>query len=250
MDRLKDKVAIITGAAGGMGAAEARLFAKEGAHVLATDMQYEKLNAWVAQAKKEGLKIECVQHDVTSETDWKTVTSKTSEIFGKIDILVNNAGVFPAGGTTANTNLADWQKIMAINLTGPFLGVQAVLPYMQKNKGGAIVNVSSIAGMVGGNGPAYTASKGGLRLLTKDMAIEFARDKIRVNSLHPGGVKTPMTEFFMTMPNAEELAKGSCPQGRLAEAIELAYAALFLASDESSFMTGAELVVDGGAIAR
>lgn len=250
MDRLKNKVAIVTGAAGGMGAAEARLFAQEGARVLATDMQFEKLKAWVSDARNEGLNIDCVKHDVTSEKDWEAVAARAVELFGKIDVLVNNAGVFPAGATTANTSQTDWQKILAINLTGPFLGVQAVLPHLQRNSGGAIVNVSSIAGMVGGNGPAYTASKGGLRLLTKDMAIEFAKDNIRVNSLHPGGVKTPMTEFFTKMPNAEELAKSSCPQGRLAEAIELAYAALFLASDESSFMTGAELVVDGGLIAR
>lgn len=250
MERLKNKVAIVTGAAGGMGAAEARLFAQEGARVLATDMQFDKLNGWVADAKKAGLSIECIKHDVTSEQDWEKVTARAIELFGKIDVLVNNAGVFPPGATTENTTRANWEKIFAINLTGPFLGVKAVLPHMKKNKSGAVVNVSSIAAMVGGNGPAYTASKGGLRLLTKDMAIEFAKDKIRVNSLHPGGVKTPMTEFFLTVPNADELVKNSCPQGRMADAIELAYGALFLASDESSLMTGAELVIDGGMIAR
>ena len=250
MDRLNNKVAIVTGAAGGMGAEEARLFAAEGAQVMATDRQPEKLEKWVAEAKASGLKIECMAHDVTSEDDWRKVVEKTIALYGKIDILVNNAGVFPPGATTDNTSLADWQKVLAINLTGPFLGVKAVVPHMRKNGGGSIVNVASIAGMVGGNGPAYTASKGGLRLLTKDMAIEFARDKIRVNSLHPGGVKTPMTAFFTSMPNADELVKNSCPQGRMAEALELAYGALFLASDESSFMTGAELVIDGGLIAR
>jgi len=177
------------------------------------------------------------------------VVKKTVEKFGGIDILVNNAGVFPAGATTENTEQSNWETIISINLTGPFIGVKSCLPYLKKN-GGSIVNVASIAANVGGNGPAYTASKGGLRMLTKDMAIEFAPLKIRVNSLHPGGVKTPMTAFFTSLDNADELAKNSCPQGRMAEPEELAMGALFLASDESSFMTGAELIIDGGLIAR
>lgn len=250
MSRLQNKVAIITGAAGGMGESEAKLFAQEGAKVLATDVQFEKMQQWVTEAQKAGLTIECIAHDVTSEADWKKVADKAVELFGKIDILVNNAGVYPAGATTDNTEKASWDKIIAINLTGPFLGVKAVVPAMKQNGGGSIVNVASIAGNVGGNGPAYTASKGGLRLLTKDMAIEYAKDNIRVNSLHPGGVLTPMTDFFTHVPGAEELIKNTSPQGRLADPKELAYGALFIASDESSFMTGAELVLDGGLIAR
>ena len=249
MNRLKGKTAIVTGAAGGMGKAKALLFAREGATVMATDNQFEKLETWVKEAKVSGLHIECLKHDVTSESDWEKVVNATVQVFGKIDILVNNAGVFPAGSTTENTDAAAWEKIIAINLTGPFLGTRAVLPHIKK-QGGSIVNVASIAGNVGGNGPAYTASKGGLRLLTKDMAVEFAKYGIRVNSLHPGGVKTPMTEFFEKMPGHEELIKNLCPQGRMAEPEELANGALFLASDESSFMTGAELVIDGGLIAR
>jgi cyclopentanol dehydrogenase len=250
MDRLKNKVAIVTGAAGGMGAAEARLFAEEGARVLATDMQYEKMKQWVDQAKGEGLQVACIEHDVTSEAHWKKVADHAIGLYGQIDILVNNAGVYPPGATTDNTDRAAWDKIIAINLTGPFLGVKAVVPYMRKAGRGSIINVSSIAAMVGGNGPAYTASKAGLRVLTKDMAIEYAKYLIRVNSLHPGGVRTPMTDFMKNIPNAEELVKSSCPQGRLADAIELAYGALFLASDESMFMTGSELVMDGGLTAR
>lgn len=250
MSRLQNKVAIITGAAGGMGESEAKLFAEEGAKVLATDVQFEKMQQWVAEAQKEGLAIECIAHDVTSEADWKKVVDKALELYGKVDILVNNAGVYPAGSTTDNTDKASWDRIIAINLTGPFLGVKAVVPAMKQNGGGSIVNVASIAGNVGGNGPAYTASKGGLRLLTKDMAIEYAKDNIRVNSLHPGGVLTPMTDFFTHVPGAEDLIKTTSPQGRLADPKELAYGALFIASDESSFMTGAELVLDGGSIAR
>ena len=250
MNRLKNKVAIITGGAGGMGKSEAILFAQQGAKILVTDNQFEKMDTWVQEAKKEKLNIECILHDVTSETDWKKVTDKAIELYGKIDILVNNAGVYPPGVGCENTDKVLWDKVIAINLTGPFLGVKTVVPYMKKNKQGAIVNVSSIAGMVGGNGAAYTASKGGLRLLTKDMAVEFAKDNIRVNSLHPGGVLTPMTEGFVKAPGMKEMIKSTSPQGRMAEPVELAYAALFLASAESSFMTGAELVVDGGAIAK
>lgn len=249
MKRLENKTAIITGAAGGMGKAEAILFAREGARVIATDTQFDKLKTWVDNERLSGLSIQCIAHDVTSETDWKNVIDFALSTFGKIDILVNNAGVFPAGATTENTDKTAWEKILAINLTGPFLGVKAVMPHM-KERGGSIVNVSSIAGMVGGNGPAYSASKAGLRLLTKDMAVEFAKYHIRVNSLHPGGVLTPMTDFFAQVPGAEEMIKSSSPQGRMADPMELAYPALFLASDESSFMTGAELVVDGGMIAR
>lgn len=249
MNRLKGKVALITGAAGGMGKSEAILFAQEGAQVMATDSQFEKLETWVKEIRKSGLEISCMKQDVTSIADWNNVVGETVSLYGKLDVLVNNAGVYPVGANTENTDQASWEKILSINLTGPYLGVRASLPALKKN-GGSIINVASIAGNVGGNGPAYTASKGGLRLLTKDMAIEFAKYNIRVNSLHPGGVLTPMTEFITHVENKEELIKNTCPQGRLADPIELANGALFLASDESSFMTGAELVIDGGLIAR
>ncbi len=250
MDRLKNKVAIITGAAGGMGKAEAILFAQQGAKVLVTDVQFEKMSRWVEEAQHEKLQIACLVHDVTSEKGWKEVADKAIALYGKIDILVNNAGVFPASKNCDNTDKAQWDQVIAINLTGPFLGAKAVIPHMKNNKEGVIVNVSSIAGMVGGNGPAYTASKGGLRLLTKDLAVEYAKDHIRVNSLHPGGVLTPMTEDLVKAPGMKEMIKGMCPQGRMADPVELAYAALYLASPESSFMTGAEMVVDGGMTAR
>jgi len=197
MKRLQNKVAIITGAAGGMGAAEAKLFAEHGANVMATDIQGEKLALWVEDAKKSGLSIEHLAHDVTSQNDWQKVIDKTLAIYGRIDILINNAGIFPAGATTENTTKELWDKVIAINLTGPFLGCQLCIPHMKKASGGSIVNISSIAGLVGGNGPAYTASKGGLRLLTKDLAVELAPYRIRVNSIHPGGVLTPMTALLM-----------------------------------------------------
>jgi len=250
MNRLKNKVAIVTGAAGGMGATEAKLFAQEGANVLATDTQEDKLKAWVEEAKKEGLSIDWAVHDVTSRVSWQAVVDKTIGLYGKINVLVNNAGVYPPGATLENTPQELWDKIIAINLTGPFIGMQLCIPHMKNAGSGSVVNISSIAGMVGGNGAAYTASKGGLRLLTKDSAVEFAKDNIRVNSIHPGGVLTPMTDFIATMENRDEVEKNMCPMQRIGQSIEIAYGALYLACDESTYTTGAELVIDGGMIAR
>jgi len=250
MKRLQNKVAIITGAAGGMGAAEAKLFAEHGANVMATDIQDEKLALWVEDAKKSGLSIEYIAHDVTSQNDWQKVIDKTLAIYGRIDILVNNAGIFP-GFTTAETTPKElWDKVIAINLTGPFIGAQLCIPHMKNAGGGSIINISSIAGLVGGNDPAYTASKGGLRLLTKDLAVELAKNNIRVNSIHPGGVLTPMTQDIVSMEGGKELMKNMCPLGRIGNAMEIAYGALYLASDESTYTTGAELVIDGGLTAR
>lgn len=250
MARLKDKVAIITGAAGGMGAAEAILFAQEGAKVMATDIQEEKLKSWVQEEKANGLTIDYIVHDVTSAEDWKKVVDRTLFLYGHIDILVNNAGVFPGFQNCEETTKAQWDKIIAINLTGPFLGCQACIPYLRKAGGGSIVNIASIAGLVGGNGVAYSSSKGGLRLLSKDLAVTLAKDKIRVNTICPGAVLTPMTKDILELPGMNETIKQMSPQRRVAEPIEIAWGALFLASDESSFMTGTDMIIDGGAVAR
>lgn len=249
MNRLKDKVAIVTGAAGGIGEATAKLFAEEGAQVVASDINYALLESWVTDAVNSGLQIIAFKHDVTSADDWQAVVAATLAAYGRLDILVNNAGVYPAGATMENTSADDWNRVIAINLTGSFIGSQACLPPIKVN-GGSIVNIASIAGIVGGNGPAYSASKGGLRLLTKDMAIELAKYNIRVNSIHPGGVKTPMTQPLLAMPGMDEAIKNICPQGRMADAIEIAYGALYLASAESSYVTGEELVIDGGLVTR
>lgn len=250
MKRLQGKVAIITGAAGGMGKEEAILFAREGAAVLATDIQSAMLGEWVKNAREQGLPVEWMRHDVTSSIDWQQVTEKCIQLFGHVNILVNNAGVYPPGKTSETTSLEEWARILTINLTGPFIGCKAVLPHMKNAGGGSIINVSSIAGLVGGNGPAYSASKGGLRALSRDLAVEYAKHNIRVNVLDPGGVLTPMTEAIAKAPGIEELIRASSPQGRMADPLELANGALFLASDESSFMTGADLVMDGGLVAR
>lgn len=250
MSRLANKVAIVTGAAGGMGAAMARLFAAEGAKVMATDIQGEKLKAWVINAQQEGLSIEYETHDVSLEKDWQQVVDKTISVFGKINILINNAGVYPPGATTETTSIQDWERIMLINTTSAFIGSRLCVPHLRSAGGGSIVNIASIAGLVGGNGPAYSASKGAMRLLTKDQAVELAKDGIRVNSIHPGGVLTPMTEFLTSTPGSEELMKNMCPLGRIGTDMEIAYGALYLASDESSYTTGIELTIDGGLTAR
>ena len=250
MKRLSDKVAIITGAAGGMGAAEAKLFAKEGAKVLATDSNEEKLKSWVVAAKAEGLSIDYMKHNVTSESDWEKVIDKAMGLYGKIDILVNNAGIYPGFVSCEDTTIELWGNVLSINLTGPFIGCKKCIPYLRLAGGGSIINVASIAGIVGGNGSAYSASKGGLVLFSKDLAVTLAKDKIRVNTICPGGVLTPMTEALMQAPGMEEMIKQMSPQGRMADPMEIATGAIYLASDESSFMTGAELVIDGGSVAR
>jgi cyclopentanol dehydrogenase len=250
MKRLSEKVAIVTGAAGGMGAAEAKLFAKEGAKVLATDSNEEKLKSWVVAAKAEGLEIEYMKHNVTSESDWRKVAEKAIQLFGHLDILVNNAGIYPGFVDCENTSIELWGQVLSINLTGPFIGCKTCIPYLRKAGGGSIINIASIAGVVGGNGSAYSSSKGGLVLFGKDLAVSLAKDKIRVNTICPGGVLTPMTESLMKAPGMEEMIKQMSPQGRMADPIEIATGALYLASDESLFMTGTELIIDGGSVAR
>lgn len=250
MNRLKDKVAIVTGASGGIGKAIAQLFLREGACVVATDIQDQKLMEWIGISRQDNALIEGLHHDVTSISDWQSVVTKTVAVFGKVDILVNNAGVYKPGVTTENISIEEWNRTIAINLSGPFLGSKAVIEEMKKSGAGSIINISSIAGIVGGNGPAYTASKGALRLLTKDQAVEFARYKIRVNSIHPGGVLTPMTEFIVHTENADAILKNMCPLERIGQPEEIAYGALYLASDEAGYTTGCELVIDGGLISR
>jgi cyclopentanol dehydrogenase len=252
MQRLHNKVAIVTGAAGGMGAAIAQLFAEQGALVLATDIQFEKMNTWVQECRRHSLAIECIRHDVGSEDDWKRVVEKALHLYAKIDILINNAGVYQPMETTEATSLERWNQVLQINLTSAFLGAKAVLPHLKKSGKSAIVNISSIAGIVGGNGAPYSASKAAMRLLTKDQAIEFAPYHIRVNSIHPGGIMTPMVEPLLPTDPAmlEAMMKNMCPMGRIGAAKDIAYGALYLASDESAYVTGAELVIDGGLTAR
>jgi NAD(P)-dependent dehydrogenase (short-subunit alcohol dehydrogenase family) len=252
MSRLKNKTVIITGAAEGMGKVEAMLFAKEGAKIMVTDVQSAKLKKWVEgfRAKNSDVKIEYMEHDVSSEKDWNLVVQKTLKLFNNIDVLVNNAGIFPPFLSVEETTLAEWHKVIDTNLSGVFLGCKAVVPAMRKNGGGSIVNISSIAGMAGGAGAAYSSSKGGVRLASKDLAVELGQYQIRVNSIMPGAIETPMTAGLLGDPETKKKLRELSVLGRIGTAEEVAYGALFLASNEASFVTGADLVIDGGCLAK
>ena len=242
--RLQGKVAIITGAANGMGAAEARLFAKEGAKVVATDLNEEKLNEVVANVKAAGGEITGIKQNVASEEEWKAVVAKTVELYGKVDVLVNNAGV-AMSKNFATMEMDEWNWVMDINLNGCVLGMKYAIPEMQKVGGGSVINISSIGGIVGmaGSSP-YTAAKGALRSLSKSAAVEYGKDKIRVNSVHPGIIVTPMTA--PSMEDAMPYYKMHTQLPYFGNPEDVAHGVVFLASDESRFMTGAELVIDGG----
>lgn len=253
MKRLEDKVAIITGAASGMGAAEARLFAKEGAKVIATDIQVDKLEAVVEEIKDEGGEALAIEHDVTNKDDWEKVVEKAADSHGRIDILINNAGIGGAEGFASldKVDLESWNKFMTVNSTGNFLGVKAVVPEMKKAGQGSIVNTSSIAGLVGGAaGIQYSASKGASRLLTKTAAIELAPDNIRVNSIHPGFIDTPMVSVVTEDEEALEENLKAIPLGKTGTPEDVANLVLFLASDESAYITGTEIPIDGGYTAQ
>ena len=248
MGRLENKVAIITGAANGMGAATASMFAKEGAKVVLTDIQEEKMQELVSVIKEKGGEAIAVKHNVASGADWDRVRDETLKAFGKIDVLINNAGI--TGDYTKSAELTDeeeWQKVIDINLKSVYLGVNRVIPIMKENGGGSIVNISSIAGLVGSGGPfSYTASKGGVRLLTKNVAFNYGPDHIRCNSIHPGTIKTPMSAPSLSIPAILDRMLQGIPLKYVGEADDIAYACVYLASDESNYVTGAELAVDGG----
>lgn len=244
--RLQGLVALITGGGTGIGAATAALFAREGATVMITGKREEPLQQVIRKIESNGGNALYALHDVASEEGWKAVVNELVARFGKIDILVNNAGI--TGNLLAplqDRTEAEFLQVLSTNLLGPFLGIKTVVPYMQP--GSSIINVSSIAGITGNaGGNAYTASKGGSRMLSKGAAIELAKQGIRVNSVHPGYVETPMVKDMEGASSFKEMAVGSTPMGRGASPEELATGILFLATKESSFMTGAELIMDGG----
>ncbi|WP_437397712.1 SDR family NAD(P)-dependent oxidoreductase [Flagellimonas lutimaris] len=249
MKRLQDKVAIITGAASGMGAAEAKLFAQKGAKVLLTDIQEDKLKHVTREILDEGFTATYMVQDVTSKDGWAEVAKKALEKYGTIDILVNNAGITGPVGDFMEFTFEDFQKILAVNLHSQYLGTMAVAPIMKEKGKGSIVNISSVTAMIAfpNLNPAYPSSKGGALMLTKQSAAELAKYNIRVNSIHPGIIQTPMANYLITSPDAARDEYG-IPLGRFGKPEEVANAVLFLASDEASFVTGAELVVDGGQI--
>jgi len=243
--RLAGTVALISGAASGMGAAMARMFAREGAKVVIGDL-LEHEGQQVAAAIGEAARFEKL--DVTSEESWAAAVAATQRHFGKLDILVNNAGV--SGSAEQDLfSTAAWNRIMEINATGVFLGMKQALPAMIAGGGGAIVNMSSVAGLTGSDGihMAYHASKAAVRLMTKSAAVQNARHNIRVNSIHPGMMPAMRTSGRTADPATRERRLRSVPMRRAGNVDEVANAVLFLASDEASYITGAELPVDGGA---
>jgi NAD(P)-dependent dehydrogenase (short-subunit alcohol dehydrogenase family) len=246
--RLKDKVAIVTGAAHGMGEAEARLFAKEGARVVVADILQDQAEAVAADIHAGGGDATSATIDVTSEQDWLALIGKTVETYGRLDILVNNAGI--SGSSVGDPDgLAGWNRIIAVNQTSVFLGTKLAAEQMAKTGGGSIVNISSIMGFVGGASghPAYHASKGAVRIYSKAAAVRYGPMGVRVNTVHPGYMP-PMLNATNAGERAEKIEL--TPLRRLGEPIEVAYGVLFLASDEASFVTGTELVIDGGFIAQ
>ena len=247
--RLEGKVALISGGARGMGAEEALLFAREGAKVVIGDV-LEGEGRDVAASIPGGGAI-FVRLDVTKEEDWRRAVSLAEEVYKRLDILVNNAGVSAVGGIE-DTTVEEWDRVMEVNAKGVFLGTREAIPAMQRAGGDSIINISSQLGIVAmsESSPQYIASKGAVRLLTKSTAIQYAADGIRCNSVHLGPIVTPMTEGRRSDPAVQELMESRIPLGRYGEAIDVAYGVLYLASDESSFVTGSELVIDGGWVAQ
>ena len=252
MGRLDGKTALISGGARGMGATEARLFAQEGARVVIGDILDDEGNATAAEIRAAGGLCAFTRLDVVSEADWQLAVGVAVSRYGGLDILVNNAGIGGVGSAVEDTDLADWRRVMDINAKGVFLGTKAAIPAMQDGGGGSIINISSQLGIVGTDNSSaqYQASKGAVRILTKSTAIQHAADGIRANSVHPGPVVTPMTEGRRADPDTYALMRSRIPLGRFARPEEIAYAVMYLASDESSFVTGSEVVVDGGWVAQ
>jgi NAD(P)-dependent dehydrogenase (short-subunit alcohol dehydrogenase family) len=245
--RLQGKVALISGGARGMGAVEARLFAEEGAKVTIGDVledEGRKLEAEINTTGSEGL---FVRLDVTHEADWQKAVEATVNRFGKLDVLVNNAGV-SGRGRVEDTAVEEWDRVMDVNAKGVFLGTKVAIPAMRMGGGGSIINISSQLGLVGTDqsSPQYQASKGAVRLLTKATAIQYAKEGIRANSVHPGPIVTPMTEAARADPERYQLMLSRVPLGRYGQPEDVAYGVLYLASDESRWVTGSELVIDGG----
>ncbi len=240
--RLKDKVAIITGGARGQGAAEGEIFAREGARVVLTDILDE---AGEKQAAAIGGRY--LHHDVTSESDWQRVVEEVLSAHGRVDVLINNAGIFQAA-SLEGTTLPDWERMIAVNQTGVFLGMRAVAPPMKEQQSGSIVNISSVAGLEGQpQTMAYSATKWAVRGMTKVAAAELGRHNVRVNSIHPGLIDTEMLQEipWIKAGKKDRIVRG-IPMRRDARPDEVANLALFLASDESSYCTSSEFVVDGG----
>ena len=244
--RLKDKVAFISGGARGIGAAIAKLFAREGAKVVIGDVLEEEGRKTETEINETGGESLFLRMDVTSEDEWQQAVASTLARFGKLDVLVNNAGIGDTG-KVEDTTVEAWDRVMDVNAKGVFLGTKAAIPELRRSGSGSIINISSQVGLVGTEtaSPQYQASKGAVRMLTKATAIQYADDRIRVNSVHPGPIITPMLEASDD-GEMDKILLSRIPLKKYGEPDNVAFAVLLLASDESCFMTGSEMVIDGG----
>ncbi len=248
--RLAGKVAIVTGGASGMGRCEAVMFAREGAAVVVADMLEADGRKVVEEIAGAGGKAQFARLNVTSEREWEAAVAEAARVFGKLNVLVNNAGI-SGGVATDPMDTAGWDALMNVNAKGVFLGMKTAIPAMRRAGGGSIVNISSISGIVGQDGihMGYNASKGAVRVMSKSAAVQFAKDGIRVNSVHPGVLPPMRTSTVTADPERRARMLRGVPLRREGRVEEVAYAVLFLASDEASYITGAELAVDGGYLA-
>jgi len=255
MGRVENRVAVVTGGALGIGQAACLILAKEGAKVAVTDILDKEGEEIVKKIKSKGGVAGFWHIDVSNEKEVQKAFADINKTFGKIDILVNNAGISGASKPTDQLTEEEWDRVMAVNVKGVFFCTKHVIPYMRKAGGGSIINLSSIYGIISApDVPPYHASKGAVRIMTKTDAFLYAKDKIRVNSIHPGFIWTPMVEnYAKSQGNVEEVRKymdGLHPIGHIGEPDDIAYGIVYLASDESKFVTGSELVIDGGYTAR
>ncbi|PZC43654.1 MAG: cyclopentanol dehydrogenase [Chloroflexi bacterium] len=248
--RLSNKVVIVTGAAGGIGAAQCRLFAKEKAQLVIADINEEQGLNLANEISAEGGSALFIKLDVSSESDWSSLLETTLSRFKKIDVLVNNAGIYRTESIQEET-ADNWDRVLAVNLKGAFLGTKAVISSMRSHKQGSIINVASTTALVGSwRGGSYGASKAGLLSLTKHSSIQNAQYGIRVNTVVPGPIETEMISKNIADPEGRALSESRIPLGRLGSPNEVGYAILYLASDESRYVTGIELLVDGGLTAQ
>ena len=252
MGKLDGKVALISGGARGQGAAEARTFAREGARVVFGDVRDAEGTEVEASIRASGGDAVYVHLDVANEADWRSAVGLATERYGKLDILVNNAGIVIPRVPIEERTVEEWDRVMAVNARGVFLGTKHAIPAMRRAGGGSIVNISSVAGIGQSlhQEPAYAASKGAVRIFTKVTASQHAKDRIRCNSVHPGPVDTEMLHSAIADPEALRRRLERVPLGRMGTVDEVVTAVLYLASDDSSYVTGAELVIDGGALAQ